>query len=167
MTSYDSCTSGTSRVLTVASLQWLKIEALIPAPVDCEVRFMIKFLNAQSIAPIKIHRQLYLAYGHTRLVVHISCSSSAGRYLIMIHPTARTSCPMISIFLTPQEIPLRSAPAFSEWQRDGDGCHSGFNPRQQTSTTQDTKVGPTVWQIHLQKWDICWKIAEHLLFGLQ
>ena len=58
MTSHDSCTSGISRVLTVASLQRLRMETLIPAPADCEVRSVIKFLNSQSIAPIGIHRQL-------------------------------------------------------------------------------------------------------------
>ena len=55
---YDACTSGTYRVLTVASLHRLKMEAFILAPADCEVRFVIKFLNAQSIAPIEILRQL-------------------------------------------------------------------------------------------------------------
>jgi hypothetical protein len=34
------------------------MEALIPAPADCEVRSVIKFLNAQSIVLIEIHRQL-------------------------------------------------------------------------------------------------------------
>ena len=34
MTSHHVYTSGTSRVLTVASLQWLKIDTLIPAPVS-------------------------------------------------------------------------------------------------------------------------------------
>ena len=29
-----------------------------PAPADCEVRSVIKFLNAHSIAPIEVHRQL-------------------------------------------------------------------------------------------------------------
>ena len=57
-TSHDACTSGTSRVLTVASLQRLKMKALIPAPSDCEVWSVIKFLNTQNIAPVKIHRQL-------------------------------------------------------------------------------------------------------------
>ncbi|GFS81372.1 histone-lysine N-methyltransferase SETMAR [Trichonephila clavipes] len=33
------------------------MEALIPSPATCEVRTVIKFLNAQSIAPIEIHRQ--------------------------------------------------------------------------------------------------------------
>ena len=37
--------AGTFRVLTVASLQWLQMKALIPAPADYEVRSVIKFLN--------------------------------------------------------------------------------------------------------------------------
>ena len=45
MTSHDAWTSGTYRVLTVASLQRLKVEALIPDPADCEVWSVIKFLN--------------------------------------------------------------------------------------------------------------------------
>ena len=58
MMKHDACTSGTSRVPTEASLQWFKVESLIPAPADCEVRFLIKILNAQSVAPIEIHRPL-------------------------------------------------------------------------------------------------------------
>ena len=54
---HDVCTSRNSQVLTLASLQRLKMESLIPAPTNCEVRSVIKFLNAQSIAPIEI-RQL-------------------------------------------------------------------------------------------------------------
>ena len=38
MTSHDASTSGTSLVFTVASLQRLKLEALIVAPADYEVR---------------------------------------------------------------------------------------------------------------------------------
>ena len=34
------------------------MEALIPAPADCEVRSVMKFLNAERIVPIEIHRQL-------------------------------------------------------------------------------------------------------------
>ena len=92
MTSHEACTSRTSRVLTVASLQRLKMEALIPAPDNCEVQYIRKFLNAQSIAPIEIHRQLCRIYGHTRLNgLHISCRSFAGRCLIIIHPIVCTS----------------------------------------------------------------------------
>ena len=45
MTSHDAWTSGTSRVLIGTSLQRLKMEVLIPVPVDCEVRFVINFLQ--------------------------------------------------------------------------------------------------------------------------
>ena len=62
--SHDASTScRTSRVLKVASLEQLKTEALIPAPAYCEVRSVIKFLNAQSLAPIEIYRQLCQVYG--------------------------------------------------------------------------------------------------------
>ena len=37
MTSHDACTSGTSRVLTEASLRRFMMEALIPAPINCEI----------------------------------------------------------------------------------------------------------------------------------
>ena len=55
MTSHDACTCRTPRDLTVESLQRLKMEALIPAPADREMWFVIKVLNAQSIAPNKIY----------------------------------------------------------------------------------------------------------------
>ena len=97
-TTHDACTSGTFRVLTVASLQLLKLKALIPVPANSQVRFMTKFLNAQIIAPIEIHRQLWQVYGLTRLDgQHISGKSSTWRCSI-IHPIARTSHPVISIF---------------------------------------------------------------------
>ena len=77
-TSHEACTSGTSRVLKVASLQQLKMETFIPAPADREMWSVITYLNAQSIAPIEIHCQL-CHYGHTRLDdKHISCKSSSG-----------------------------------------------------------------------------------------
>lgn len=49
--------------MPVARQQWYEMEALIPSPAACEVRSVIKFLNAQSIAPIDIHRQLCQVYG--------------------------------------------------------------------------------------------------------
>ena len=116
MTSQDICTSGTSRVLTVASLQRLKMEALIPAPTECEVQFLIKFLNAQSIASIEIY-QLCQIYGHTRLDgQHISCRSSVGRCLNIIHPIARTSRPLISTFSSTSRNFCLVSVSFSEWQ---------------------------------------------------
>ncbi|KAJ4452299.1 hypothetical protein ANN_03819 [Periplaneta americana] len=45
-----------SRLVPVAWQQWSEMEALIPSPAACEVRSVIKFFNAQSIAPIEIHR---------------------------------------------------------------------------------------------------------------
>ncbi|GFY04040.1 uncharacterized protein TNCV_1198181 [Trichonephila clavipes] len=39
------------------------METLTPSPATCEVWSVIKFLNAQSIVPIEIHRQLCQVYG--------------------------------------------------------------------------------------------------------
>ena len=168
MTSHDTCTSGTFRVLTVASLLWLKIEAPIPEPADCEVLSVIKFLNAQNPTSIENHRHLCQVYGHIRLVgQHISFRSSAGRCLIIILPWTGSHAKWFTFFLTPQEIPVRSTSAFSKSQRGGNECHGGSNPRRQTSTTHDTKVGPTVWQMSQFRWWMCWGIAQHLLFLFQ
>ncbi|KAJ4438847.1 hypothetical protein ANN_14800 [Periplaneta americana] len=52
-----------SRLVPVAWQQWSEMEALIPSPAACEVRSVIKFFNAQSIALIEIHRQLCQVYG--------------------------------------------------------------------------------------------------------
>ena len=134
MTSHDACDCGTSPVLTVASLQRLKMEALIPAPADCEVWSMIKFLNAQSIAPFEIHRQLCQVHGYTSLDgQHISYRSSAGRSLI-IHPLALTSRPVISIVSYNSR---NSCPVNVNFFRmtGGDECHCGSILRRQSSTT--------------------------------
>ena len=61
MSSNDACTNGTSRVLTVISLQLLKMEDVIPAPADCEIWSVIKFFNAQNIAPIVIRRRFIVS----------------------------------------------------------------------------------------------------------
>ncbi|KAJ4439236.1 hypothetical protein ANN_07356 [Periplaneta americana] len=52
-----------SCLVPVAWQQWSEMEALIPSPATCEVRSVIKFFNAQSSAPIEIHRQLCQVYG--------------------------------------------------------------------------------------------------------
>ena len=124
------------------------MEALIPAPADREVQSVIKFLNVQSIAPIKIHRQLCQMYGRTLLdSQHISCRSSTGRCLIIIHPIHQTSRPVISIF----SYILRnsctiSVSVFKLTERQNE-WHNGSSHMWQTSTTQDAKVGPIVWQM--------------------
>ena len=138
MTLHNECTSETSRVLTVASLQRLKMEVFIPAPADCEVRSVINFLNAQDIAPIEIHRQLCQVYGyrqHTaRRSTHLLQDFSWKRFNHH-HPIVRTSRPVSSIFsYISRNSFVRSASAFSERQRGRDECHSGSNPRRQTST---------------------------------
>ena len=60
MTSHDACTNGTSRVLTLTSLQRAAAVEIGGSNFSCrrdgEVRSAIKFLNAQSTAPIEIHR---------------------------------------------------------------------------------------------------------------
>ena len=93
--SHDSCTSGTSRVPKVASLQPLTVEALIPAASDCKVRSVIKFLNAQSIAPIEI-RQVCQVYDHNRLDGQHICRNMSGWCL----------SPTLSPDLAPNDFPL-------------------------------------------------------------
>ena len=147
--SYDAYTSGTSRGLTVPSLQQLKMEAVISAPADCEVQSVIKFLNAQSIAPIKIHHQLCQVYGHTWLKQSTHLLLVVG-WEVFNHHTPyrpRPHTQWFPSFLTPQEIPVWSASGFSERKRGRDEYHSGSNPKWQTSMIQDTKVGPMIWQI--------------------
>ena len=65
MRSDDARTSEISRVPTIALLQRLNMGTLNPAPADSEVRSVIKFCNAQCIAPVEIHRQLWRVYGRT------------------------------------------------------------------------------------------------------
>ena len=129
MTPHDICTSGTSRVLTVTPLQQLKMEALIPAPADSEVRSMIKFLNAESIAPIEIHRQLcqhsftadfLLLVAQNRhgapvvqkIVHQVGAKAADTRTQSKAHEVSIDNCSLS--FLTPQEISVRSESAFSE-----------------------------------------------------
>ncbi|KAJ4442943.1 hypothetical protein ANN_04541 [Periplaneta americana] len=64
------CQPDRSRLVPVAWQQWSEMEALIPSPAACEVRSVIKFFNAQSIAPIEIHRQLCQVYGPNIMSKH-------------------------------------------------------------------------------------------------
>ena len=160
MTSFDACTSGTSRVLTLASLQRLKMEALIPASAECEVWTMRKFLNAQSIALIEIHRQLLQVYGYTRLDgQHISCRSSAE--VFNHHPGLAPSDFHLSLHLN--EIPVCSTSAFSEWQR--------VSQRFQCQAAESCDTGYKGWPHTMTNVSIprriCWKIAQLLQYLLQ
>ena len=79
MTSHDDYTSGTSLVLTLASLQRLKMEALIPASADGEVRSVIKFMNRQSLALIKIHHT-GLVFGEFRVQIPVLTKLIGGSF---------------------------------------------------------------------------------------
>ena len=98
MPSHDACTSGISRVLTVASLQRLKVEALIPAPANCEVRSVI--LNAQNI---QYFRSKFIANCARTMATHglaVNIYPAGVRLGVSIinQPKLRTSRPVISIF---------------------------------------------------------------------
>ncbi|PNF25373.1 hypothetical protein B7P43_G10916 [Cryptotermes secundus] len=73
------------------------MEALIPTPADCEVPSVIKFLNAQSIALIKIHCQLCQVYGPnvmSKQMVRCWCRQfSAGRQ--SVHDETHSGWPSI------------------------------------------------------------------------
>ncbi|PNF17893.1 hypothetical protein B7P43_G02234 [Cryptotermes secundus] len=73
------------------------MEALIPTPADCEVWSVIKFLNAQSIAPIEIHRQLCRVYRPNFMSKQMACrwcrQFSAGRQ--SVHDEKRSGRPSI------------------------------------------------------------------------
>ena len=86
MTLHYTSTSGTSWVLTVAFLQQLKMEALIPAPADCGMWSRMKFLNVQSIALIKIHHQLCQVHGPNNLQQVDMCMM---RTAVRGHPSLR------------------------------------------------------------------------------
>ena len=101
-------------------------------------------------------------------MVNTSCRSSAGRCLIFIHPIVRISRPVISVscYTSRNSSPV-SVRVFRMTERRRWVSHSGSNPRRQNFITEDTKVGPTVWQIsQCRRW-ICWKIAQHILYLLQ
>ena len=112
----------------------MKTKALIPAPADCEVRSVIKFLNAQNIERIEINRQLcqqsFLA--GSPLLVAENCHGAPVVQKIVHQVGAkatdtRTQSKALGAsidncgpsILTPQKIPVRSASAFSECQRGG------------------------------------------------
>ena len=124
MTSHDEFTSGISRVLTVSSLQRLKLEALIPAPADFKVRSVIKLLKNKRRGKLSADTVLQdNARPHTVRRHHISCRSSAGRCLI-IHPIVRTSRPVISIFSYTSRNSCPICFSVFKWHRDGDECRA-------------------------------------------
>ena len=125
----------------MASFQRLKMEALIPASADCEVQSVIKpFRTSRAVCLIPVLFCCMIQLGHTRLDgQHISCRSSAGRFLVIL-PIAWTSHPAISIFsYTSRNSCLVSVSVFRITERRRLVSHSCSNYRQQTSTTQGYK----------------------------
>ena len=113
-----------AQVLTVASLQRLKIGALIAAPADFEVRSVIKVFNTQTLAPTEIH--VNSTSSNFPLLVAQNCHGEPVvqkmvRQLGAKGADTRTQCKahgisihiLWSIFLTLQEIAVRFA--FSEY----------------------------------------------------
>ena len=141
--SHDTCTSGTSQILTVALLQRLKMEAFIPAPADCEIRSMIVFECTEHTADRNSSWAVPGLWSHQ----HISCRSSAGKCLIIIHLIARTSRPVIYIFsCTSRNSCLLSASVFRMTERGGDECHTVVPiPGDRLLWHSVTKLDPTVW----------------------
>ena len=84
---------------------------------------------------------------HGAMVIHLLQEFSCevfNSYILNPGPRAQR----FPFFLTPQEIPIRSASAFVEWQRGGDDCHTVVPiPGGRLLRHRDTKVGLTAWQM--------------------
>ena len=162
MTSHESCTSGTSRDPKVASLQRLKMEPLIPAPADCEVRSVIMFSKAQSFQMhrcfeyrskfiVGCARPMGLASWASRWCVAVAENlQQVGKMMrsaVGVHPSLRTtSRPVISIFSYTSRNYHPVSVRVSEWQRGGDECHTVVSiPSGRLLQHRDANVGPTVW----------------------
>ncbi|KAJ4446891.1 hypothetical protein ANN_13592 [Periplaneta americana] len=64
----------------------------IPAPAACEVRSVIKFLNAQGIAPIEIDRQLCQVYGPNVMSKQMVRCSTRSSVMMVGLPLRSSSC---------------------------------------------------------------------------
>ena len=145
MTSHDAFTSGTFRVLTIASLQLLKMEALISAPGDYEVRYVIEFLRNKRRRMLTSGDVLLHDNGHTGFEVNKSPAGVqlGGVLSSTLQPEPRAQ--WFPSFLTPQGIPVRSASAFSAWQSGGDECHNSGS-KSHAADFYDTEIQKLVPQ---------------------
>ena len=126
MSLHDACTSGTSRVLTV-------------------VEFGYSYSSTRRLWSAVCGKVFEWTKRRSKFIV--SCYKSSATYCSTFNTfPAVVRAQSFSSFLAPKEFPVRSGSASSEWQWDGDECHSDSNPRRQTSVTQETKVCPTVWE---------------------
>ena len=159
MTSHDACTSGTTRVLTVASLQRLKMEALIPAPptVKCDLwqSFWMHRAQRPSKFIVSCARSMGLTSRESRWCIvgadnlQQVDNTCMMRRTVGGHPSLRTTLWSLCGNLAPSDFHLFlhlkkflscQRQRFKEWRRGGDECHKEVsNPRQQTSTTDGYK----------------------------
>ena len=129
-TSHDACNSRTSHVLTIASLQRLKMEALIPTPADREVWSAIKvFEIKEHSADLNPSSAVSGLWPHTtRQSTHLLQEFS---WQVVNHhpPYSSDLAPNdFHLFFDTSEISVRSASVFSKWQREGDECRGGSKP---------------------------------------
>ena len=142
MTSHGACNSGSSLVLTIASLQRLKMEALIPTPADREVWSVIKFLNAQCTAvsglwPHTTRRSTHLLQEFSWEVVnyHPPYSSDLAPSDFHLFLNLRNFCSIsVSVFKMTER---------RRW------VLRWFQSKRKTSTTQDTKADRILWQMSI------------------
>ena len=148
MTSHDACTSGTSRVLTVVSLQRLKRRLLfqLPPTVKCVCD---KILECTEHSVDRNPSQLVFG----EFWVQIPVLTKRIGVLFVVSLSLQGKC-CVGFTLPRSIYPLAGrihkiykSQILRQWecQRGGDECHYGSNSMRQTSTTQDTKLGPTVW----------------------
>ena len=145
MTSHDACTSGTSRVLTVASSAsnetgWSYSSSRRLWSAECD-----KFLNAQSIVPIEIHRQLCHIYGQIRAWRSTQILQEFDWEVFNYQPPYSPDlAPSVNVFRMTERRRW-----VSQW----------FQTQAEDFYDTEYKVCPTVWEMsQFQRW-ICWKIA--------
>ena len=74
------------------------MNALISNPADCEVRGVIRFLQAENVRPCKIHQRLVAVYGE-----HVMKAASVRKWCIMftngrtdVHDAEKSGDPLSS-----------------------------------------------------------------------
>ena len=73
------------------------MNALRSTPADCEVRGVIRFLQAENVRPCEIHQRLVAVYGE-----HVMNAASVGKWCIMftngrtdVHDAERSGRPSV------------------------------------------------------------------------
>uniref|UniRef100_A0A1B6IVE1 Mos1 transposase HTH domain-containing protein n=1 Tax=Homalodisca liturata TaxID=320908 RepID=A0A1B6IVE1_9HEMI len=67
--------------------------ALIENPAKCELRSVIRFLNAQNVRPIEIYRQIKAVYGDNAMsAIQNKRRGMLSSKVVLIHDNARPHC---------------------------------------------------------------------------